>query len=191
MRAFSIICVVLLTQLLLLTSNVSSTPTKYLTSNPHSPNHDDTHDNTHDDIRVLRVGDARNTQERGVSLDFEPLLKLFPWTTSADVARIENLVKKTTHSNTEPPNLARIFLEEGDDKWTIIKAVLLKNVKPESLRLFLSKHLVSNEEIMLINDQYTSLYNKMQVWKSSKFADSYPIEKFVDYWISIKRNQNL
>ena len=186
MRAFSIICVVLLTQLLLLTSNVSSTPTKYLTSNPHSPNHDDTHDNTHDDIRVLRVGDARNTQERGVSLDFEPLLKLFPWTTSADVARIENLVKKTTHSNTEPPNMARIFLEEGDDKWTIIKAVLLKNVKPESLRLFLSKHLVSNEEIMF---QYTSLYNSMKDFKSSRIVEFFPLNDFAEFLIQEMRGR--
>ena len=154
MRAFSIICVVLLTQLLLLTSNVSSTPTKYLTSNPHSPIHDD----THDDIRALRVGDARNTQERGVSLNFEPLLKLFPWTTSADVARIENLIKKTKHSNTKLPNLARIFLEEGDDKLMIMKAMVRKKIKAKSLEAFLSKHRITNQEIKSINAQYTSLY---------------------------------
>ena len=153
MRAFDIICVVVLTKLLLLTSDVSSTPTKYSTSNPHLLISGDAHDN----IRALHVDDESNTQERGLSFNFDSLLKYIPWTNAAEIARVKDLLSMSTSSRAWIDNFCNKLLADEEHKWANIMKMLGKDIKPKSLRLFLSRHLSNEIETNSIIDPYTTL----------------------------------
>ena len=165
MRAFDIICVSVLTKLLLLLpSDVSSTPTKYSTSNSHSLISGDTHDG----IRSLRVDDESNTQERAPYSNFDSLLKYIPWTNAAEIARVKDLLSMSTSSRAWIDNFCNKLLADEEHKWANIMKMLGKDIKPKSLRLFLSRHLSNKDEINSIIDPHTTLYSELETYKSSK-----------------------
>ena len=56
---------------------------------------------------------------------------------------------------------------DDDPKWKNMAEMLSKDIKPESLRLFLSRHLSNEIEINSIINSYTTLYTTLQNHKSS------------------------
>ena len=164
MRAFDIICVVVLTKLLLLTSNVSSTPTEYSTSNPHLL----TSGNTHDDIRALRVSDESKTQERGLSFNFDSLLKYIPWT----AARAEKYIQtKITILDNNVGKWLDSLLTNENFKWEQFAVLLNKNVKPKYIKRILWKYGKSKDEIESILLLYTTLYKHFGHKSTRKIKD--------------------
>ena len=164
MRAFDIVCVIVLSNLLL-TSDVSSTPTKYSTSKPHSLISGD----THEVVRALRVSDESDThQERAPYFNFDSLLEYIPLTAAAEVARVKELLMISTSSKTWLDNFCNKLLTNEEHKWANVLAMLTNDIKPKSLRLFLSRHLSNKDEINTIIDPYTTLYLQLETYKSSK-----------------------
>ena len=163
MRAFDIICVTFVTKLLL-TSDVSSTPTKYSTSNPHSLISGD----THDVFRALRISDESDIQqERAPYPSFDSLLEYIPLTAAAKIARVKDLLSMSTLSKSRLDAFCNTLLMDDDPKWRSMAEMLSKDIKPESLRLFLSRHLSNEIEINSIIDPYTTLYTTLQNHKLS------------------------
>ena len=163
MRAFDIICVTFVTKLLL-TSDVSSTPTKYSTSNPHSLISGD----THDVARALRISDESDIQqERAPYPSFDSLLEYIPLTAAAKIARVKDLLSMSTLSKSRLDAFCNTLLMDDDPKWRSMAEMLSKDIKPESLRLFLSSHLSNKDEINSIIDPYTTLYTTLQNHKLS------------------------
>ena len=163
MRAFDIICVTFVTKLLL-TSDVSSTPTKYSTSNPHSLISGD----THDVARALRISDESDIQqERAPYPSFDSLLEYIPLTAAAEIARVKDLPSMSTLSKSRLDAFCNTLLMDDDPKWRSMAEMLSKDIKPESLRLFLSRHLSNEIEINSIIDPYTTLYTTLQNHKLS------------------------
>ena len=153
MRAFDIICVTFVTKLLL-TSDVSSTPTKYSTSNPHSLISGD----THDVARALRISDESDIQqERAPYPSFDSLLEYIPLTAAAKIARVKDLLSMSTLSKSRLDAFCNTLLMDDDPKWRSMAEMLSKDIKPESLRLFLSRHLSNEIETNSIIDPYTTL----------------------------------
>ena len=175
MRAFKIISVVVLTKLLL-TSNVSSTPTKHSTSNSHSLISGD----THDDIRALRVVDESNTQERGPSFNFDPLLEFVPGTEAhmtAQIAKFEKMVATKRYlpidfDNTLPAQLTNTKVQED-----FLVEGLIQRVRPKVMKKLLLEYKKKTDDVTKIADIYTTAYNNFMALKKRTVSNGVSVVK--------------
>ena len=163
MRVFDIMCVVL-TNLLLHPSNVSSTPMKSSTSHPHSLISDD----PHDVIQALRVRDESDTQERGFSFNFESMMRLIPGTdahtaahTAAEAAKIAKLKKSLGMAYLTPNDVnirfASLLKNEQFNRRLFIECIK-DDFTPKKVLSLLNEHNVSKDIIKPIIASYTKSY---------------------------------
>ena len=160
MRAFDIIRVVVLTKFLFFTSDVSSTPTKYSTSNPHLLISGD----THDVVRALRTSDESDTQERVFPVNIDPLLKYFSGTeahTAYQIAGLKNALERSI-VKAKVDETFELQLKDNGYRKHFLKVGLALETKPENMQLFLSQHLTSNNDIKKIGNLYTKAYQEFE-----------------------------